>query len=220
MAELLYQGHASFRLRAWDGTTVYLDPYAGEGYDLPADGVLVTHEHYDHNEVGKVSLKPGARVLRSADFLAGGEYGKAQIGPLEVQAVPAYNKNHDKNACVGFVIRLEGRSLYFAGDTSRTDYMEEMGALGLDWGYSQRTVTRLTEEGFLTRTRQGRAWCLDLTPKGQEAFGLSHQVFWDWDAGALAGLTEAERNQLFTLLAKIQIERQAHRHVRSSVQPL
>lgn len=29
MAELLYQGHASFRLRAWDGTTVYLDPYAG-----------------------------------------------------------------------------------------------------------------------------------------------------------------------------------------------
>lgn len=94
------------------------------------------------------------------------------------------------------------------------------GALGLDWGYSQRTVTRLTEEGFLTRTRQGRAWCLDLTPKGQEAFGLSHQVFWDWDAGALAGLTEAERNQLFTLLAKIQLERQAHRHVRNSVQPL
>lgn len=135
MAELLYQGHASFRLRAWDGTTVYLDPYAGEGYDLPADGVLVTHEHYDHNEVGKVSLKPGARVLRSADFLAGGEYGKAQIGPLEVQAVPAYNKNHDKNACVGFVIRLEGKSLYFAGDTSRTDYMEEMGALGLDWAF-------------------------------------------------------------------------------------
>ena len=87
------------------------------------------------------------------------------------------------------------------------------GALGLDWGYSQRTVTRLTEEGFLTRTRQGRAWCLDLTPKGQEAFGLSHQVFWDWDAGALAGLTEAERGQLFTLLAKIQTERHPTHHV-------
>ena len=78
------------------------------------------------------------------------------------------------------------------------------GALGLDWGYSQRTVTRLTEEGFLTRARQGRAWCLGLTPKGQEAFRLSHQVFGDWDAEALAGLTEGERSQLFALLAKIQ----------------
>ena len=27
-----------------DGTVVYVDPFAGEGYDLPADLVLVTHE--------------------------------------------------------------------------------------------------------------------------------------------------------------------------------
>ncbi len=87
------------------------------------------------------------------------------------------------------------------------------GALGLDWGYSQRTVLRLAGEGFLSRTRQGRAWCLELTLKGQEAFSLSHQVFGDWDAGALAGLTPAERGQLFTLLAKIQIERHPIRHV-------
>ena len=135
MAELLYQGHASFRLKASDGTVVYLDPYAGEGYDLPADGVLVSHEHYDHNAVEKVSLKPGAKVLRSADFLAGGKYGKAQIGPFEIQAVPAYNKNHDKKSCVGFVIRWEGKSLYFAADTSRTDYMGQMAALKLDWAF-------------------------------------------------------------------------------------
>ena len=42
--------------------------------------------------------------------------------------------------------------------------------LGLDWGYSQRTVTKLVEEGFLTREKSGRAYHLDLSPKGQEAF--------------------------------------------------
>lgn len=74
--------------------------------------------------------------------------------------------------------------------------------LGLDWGYSQRTVTKLVEEGFLTREKSGRAYHLDLSPKGQEAFQVSHQVFFDWDQQALAALDEQEREQLFALLAK------------------
>lgn len=77
------------------------------------------------------------------------------------------------------------------------------GALGLDWGYSQRTVTRLVEEGFLTREKSGRAYHLDLSPKGQQAFQVSHQVFFDWDEAALAPLDQKEREQLFALLAKV-----------------
>lgn len=76
-------------------------------------------------------------------------------------------------------------------------------ALGLDWGYSQRTVTRLVEEGFLTREKSGRAYHLDLSPKGQQAFQVSHQVFFDWDEAALAPLDQKEREQLFALLAKV-----------------
>lgn len=79
---------------------------------------------------------------------------------------------------------------------------ELTAALGLDWGYSQRTVTKLVEEGFLTREKSGRAYHLDLSPKGQEAFQVSHQVFFDWDQQALAALDENEREQLFALLAK------------------
>jgi len=37
MAKLLFQGHGSFRITADDGRVIYVDPYAGEGYDLPAD---------------------------------------------------------------------------------------------------------------------------------------------------------------------------------------
>ena len=79
---------------------------------------------------------------------------------------------------------------------------ELTAALGLDWGYSQRTVTMLVEEGFLTREKSGRAYHLDLSPKGQQAFQVSHQVFFDWDEQALTALDEKEREQLFALLAK------------------
>ena len=79
---------------------------------------------------------------------------------------------------------------------------ELTAALGLDWGYSQRSVTRLVEEGFLTREKSGRAYHLNLSAKGQEAFQVSHQVFFDWDREAMAFLSETEREQLLSLLAK------------------
>ena len=67
---------------------------------------------------------------------------------------------------------------------------------------AERTVTKLVEEGFLTREKSGRAYHLDLSPKGQQAFQVSHQVFFDWDEQALTALDENEREQLFALLAK------------------
>lgn len=79
---------------------------------------------------------------------------------------------------------------------------ELTAALGLDWGYSQRSITKLVEDGFLTREKSGRAYHLDLSPKGQQAFQVSHQVFFDWDKEVLAALDPEEREQLLALLAK------------------
>lgn len=79
---------------------------------------------------------------------------------------------------------------------------ELTAALGLDWGYSQRSITRLVEEGFLLREKLGRAYHLNLSPKGQEAFAVSHQVFFDWDRQVLTALDQAEQKQLLSLLAK------------------
>ena len=92
--------------------------------------------------------------------------------------------------------------LLYVGKHPGCTQAELTEALGLDWGYSQRTVTRLVEEGFLTREKKGRAYRLDLSAKGQEAFRVSHQVFFDWDAQALTALDAHEREQLFALLAK------------------
>ena len=74
--------------------------------------------------------------------------------------------------------------------------------LNLDWGDSQRSVTKLVEKGFLTREKSGRCYHLNLSDKGQQAFEVSHQVFFDWDEQVLSALSLQEREQLFTLLAK------------------
>lgn len=80
---------------------------------------------------------------------------------------------------------------------------ELTAALGLDWGYSQRSITHLVEAGFLTREKVGRAYRLNLSQRGQEAFAVSHQVFFDWDKETLSPLTADEQRQLLALLAKV-----------------
>jgi L-ascorbate metabolism protein UlaG (beta-lactamase superfamily) len=60
MAKLLYQGYGSYRITAADGCVIYVDPYAGDGYNESADFILVTHQHGDHNQIQLVKQKPGA----------------------------------------------------------------------------------------------------------------------------------------------------------------
>lgn len=132
MAKLLYQGHGGFRITAEKGSVIYVAPFAGEGYDRPADWALVSHEHHDHNKLELLIMKEQTRVLRAADLLKDGVYGWVEADGVKVQAVPAYNKNHDRNACVGFIVMVDGVGVYCAGDTSKTDYMAEMAALKLD----------------------------------------------------------------------------------------
>lgn len=93
-------------------------------------------------------------------------------------------------------------SVIYVGKHPGCTQAELTAALGLDWGYSQRSITKLVEDGFLAREKSGRAYHLDLSPKGQQAFQVSHQVFFDWDKEVLAALDPEEREQLLALLAK------------------
>ena len=75
-------------------------------------------------------------------------------------------------------------------------------ALHLDWGYSQRSLNKLAEDGFLSREKHGRSYALTLTDRGQQAFVISHQVFFTWDDTRLANLNDTEKGQLLALLQK------------------
>jgi L-ascorbate metabolism protein UlaG (beta-lactamase superfamily) len=133
MPKLLYQGHGSFRLTADDGRVVYVDPYAGDGYDAPADIILVTHQHGDHNQVKLCARKPDCRVFTNEEALAGGTHNHFDVGGILVQAVEAKNRNHSPAKCVGYIITIDGVTLYAAGDTSRTRQMETFAELRLDY---------------------------------------------------------------------------------------
>lgn len=136
MATLLYQGHASFRLTTDKGTVVYIDPFANEGIDVPADVVLITHEHHDHNNVEMLTLAPDCDIARASDMLVGGLHLEKEIRDMRVEAVPACNANHPIEECVGYLIYVDGMTLYFAGDTSRTDFMADtLAEMDIDYAF-------------------------------------------------------------------------------------
>lgn len=126
MGKLFYQGHGSYRIVSDKGIVIYVDPFAGEGYDLPADIVLITHEHPDHNNLTLLHKKESGMVLRPETILINGAYGDQIIHEIAIQAVPAYNSGHDKNKCVGYVLEVDGIKIYASGDTSTTDYMKDV----------------------------------------------------------------------------------------------
>jgi L-ascorbate metabolism protein UlaG (beta-lactamase superfamily) len=131
--KLLYQGHGSFRITAADGRVIYIDPYVGEGYDMSADILLVSHQHSDHNRTALVTQKPGCKVITNVEALAGGKHNTFDIGGIIIEAVEASNANHDPTQCVGFILTVDNIRIYIAADTSKTKSMESFAARKLDY---------------------------------------------------------------------------------------
>ena len=131
--KLLYQGHSSFRLTAKNGTVIYIDPFAGNGYDLPADVVLITHQHGDHNQINLVTRNKDCTVITNDDALKGGKHNTFAVKGIQVEAVEAGNKNHSSQECVGYIINIDGIKLYHPGDTSKTTQMETFPEKNLDY---------------------------------------------------------------------------------------
>jgi len=131
--KLLFQGHGSLRLTTAGGRIIYIDPYAGEGYDKAADIILVTHQHDDHNKLELVTKKPGCKVITNMEALQGGKHNTFTLGDIAIEAVEASNKNHDPKQCVGFIVTIDRIKIYFPGDTSKTPAMESFAAKKLDY---------------------------------------------------------------------------------------
>jgi L-ascorbate metabolism protein UlaG (beta-lactamase superfamily) len=156
MAQMLYQGHGSYRFITNEKKVIYVDPYAGKGYDMIPDLVLVTHEHFDHNHLELLNITRETKVIRSRDCHYDESYQSYNLGWCQVQAVPAMNAHHDPKVCVGYFLCFDGLRIYCAGDTSYTAYMEnELPQLHLDYAI-------LPTDGIYNMSAEQAARCADL----------------------------------------------------------
>lgn len=79
-------------------------------------------------------------------------------------------------------------------------------ALHMDIGHTARSLNKLIQTGFIlqeTNPKDRRAHILNLTEHGQDAFRISHELFFSWDDEVLCNLSEDERLQLFLILDKV-----------------
>jgi L-ascorbate metabolism protein UlaG (beta-lactamase superfamily) len=141
LKEIHWLGHASFRIEL-GGLVVYIDPWKLKN-PLPADLVLVTHDHHDHLSEADISkISKAGTVILCAAKAAGSLHGEVravkpglslQIGDARVQTVPAYNIGkafHPQKAeYVGYILAIAGMSIYHAGDT---DLIPEMAEITCD----------------------------------------------------------------------------------------
>ena len=142
-------GHASFMVKAKE-KTIYIDPYEGE-YSVKADLVLVTHSHQDHCDISKINKirRDDTTIYAPADCVSkiGGTVRSlkpgetAIVGGVTVEAVEAYNYKrfrspgvpyHPKGLGVGYLITVNGKTLYHAGDTDFIPEMKQLRVKNID----------------------------------------------------------------------------------------
>ncbi len=144
---LYYIGHASVKIKTTEGKIIYIDPFQPGNYSDSADVVLITHQHSDHNVLSLVKRRSTATVISNVQAIQNGAYQSFTIGNIRVDAVAAYNQNHQKSACVGYVVEMNGIKLYHAGDTGVISEMADLAAREL-------TYALLPIDGIFTITAE------------------------------------------------------------------
>lgn len=138
--------HDTFRIAG--SKILYTDPFKVTKEDA-ADIILLSHEHDDHfspDDLKKVGSAK-AHIVASprcedrlkdfqqyhVEYLEPGK--KTTVDGVEIEAVPAYNVNkfrspgqpfHPKGGMgAGFIFKMDGTSVYYAGDTDRIPEMSQ-----------------------------------------------------------------------------------------------
>ncbi|GGL62763.1 MBL fold metallo-hydrolase [Wenxinia marina] len=144
--------HASVVLETPAGV-IYVDPVGGADMyaDMPpADLILVTHEHGDHYDAETLAALPGEAPMivnpavmemlpedLAARATAIGNGESADALGTTVNAVPAYNitegrtNYHPQGRDNGYVMTIDGFTIYISGDTEATDEMKALTGIDL-----------------------------------------------------------------------------------------
>ena len=142
--DLTWLGHSCVLLRG--SKSVLIDPFIPEG-NLPVnpDLVAVTHGHADHMGIAvelarpTIAINEVAKYLKSKGIAAEGMNlgGSATVSGVRFTMTPAIHSSwleeagpgYNGGAAAGFVIRMDGKSVYHAGDTALFSDMQLIGEL-------------------------------------------------------------------------------------------
>lgn len=110
--QITYLGHSSFLLVSGGGTSVVTDPYGDIGLRFPyvkADGVTVSHNHFDHCNINVVEGIP--RVFDTV--------GNFTLGDIRLSSTECYHDNlrglqRGKNLVFSF--EIDGLKICHLGD--------------------------------------------------------------------------------------------------------
>jgi L-ascorbate metabolism protein UlaG (beta-lactamase superfamily) len=155
MITLTWYGHAALGLET-GGKKILIDPYfsgnpaasttAGK---VNADFILITHGHGDHlGDTMDIAKRTGATVISNIEIsrwlgkqgltAQGLQFGLQSVTPFGVlkltQAVHGTGlpDGSDGGLPGGFLLMVDGKKLYIAGDTALFDGMKSIGSEGLD----------------------------------------------------------------------------------------
>ena len=134
--EVNYCGHSTFCLTS-RGTTITIDPFNDDiGYPKPVvspAAVVISHEHFDHNNLSLVGGKP--RVVRGlAD--EGKDWAKIdeRIGPFRVTGVATTFHDNEEGRARGkntvTVYEVEGLRVVHLGDLGHLLSAEQVRTIG------------------------------------------------------------------------------------------
>ena len=122
MPKLTFHGHATFSLKADDGTNLVIDPFfadnpsfEGSLDDIDADFILLTHGHYDHvADVMPLAERTGATVIASFEIASYFEERGLTASPQHIGGGVHYPFGYVKltAALHGGMLGLEGGEKY------------------------------------------------------------------------------------------------------------
>ena len=144
LQNIKWLGHDSFLIKK--EKIIYIDPFKIKDTKDKADLILITHDHFD-----QFSLDDINKIKKSSTIIVGPEELKEKIDGnlkllkpfqsitienIKIDTIPAYNVNkfrapgkvfHPKeDNKLGFIITIDGKKIYHAGDT---DLIPEMAQL-------------------------------------------------------------------------------------------
>jgi L-ascorbate metabolism protein UlaG (beta-lactamase superfamily) len=139
LKKIKWLGHSSVKIEA--EKTIYIDPWKiKEG--RKADLILISHSHGDHlspADIRKIQKEEtviiaagDAAAQLSGDVRALKPGEKVTVQGVTIEAVPAYNIGkpyHPKaNDWIGFILTVEGKRIYYGGDTDLIPEMKDIKA--------------------------------------------------------------------------------------------